>query len=161
MIPRRLRAVRFACALATFLFIAMFALAADPASAPEPSVLLAAKAEPPAPAYTPAYVKPIEQVQAQTPKRVVDKKFIAMSALAMGLTIADIERTQSCLGSHTCQELNPTLPRSRAGMYAVNVPLNAGLMYLSYRFKSSGKKKWWIAPIAIAGSHLVGAGLRF
>ena len=137
----------------------MFALAADPASAPDQSVLIAAKAEPPA--YTPAYIKPIEQVQAQTPKRVVDKKFIAMSALAMGLTIADIERTQSCLGSHTCQELNPTLPRSRAGMYAVNVPLNAGLMYLSYRFKSSGKKKWWIAPIAIAGSHLVGAGLRF
>lgn len=159
MIPRRLRAVRFACAVAMFSLIATFALAADPVSAPDQNVLLAAKAEPPA--YTPAYLKPIEPVQKQAPKRVVDKKFVAMSALAMGLTIADIERTQSCLGSHTCQELNPTLPRSRAGMYAVNVPLNAGLMYLSYRFKSKGKKVWWIAPIAISGSHLVGAGLRF
>ena len=141
------------------LLIATFTLAADPASITDPHLLLAAKAEPPA--YTPAYLKPIEPAQKPTPNRVVDKKFIAMSALAMGLTIADIERTQSCLNSHTCEEMNPTLPRSRAGMYAVNVPLNAGLMYLSYRFKASGKKKWWIAPIAIAGSHLVGAGFRF
>jgi hypothetical protein len=142
-----------------FLFIATFTLAADPASVSDPHLLLAARAEPPS--YTPAYLKPIEPVQPQSTKRVIDKKFIAMSALAMGFTIADIERTQSCLGSHTCEELNPMLPHSRAGMYAVNVPLNAGLMYLSYRFKASGKKKWWIAPIAIAGSHLVGAGFRF
>jgi hypothetical protein len=141
-----------------FLLIATFTLAADPAVA-DAHVLFVATAEPPA--YTPAYLKPVEPVQKQMPKRVLDKKFIAMSALAMGLTIADIERTQSCLNSHTCEEMNPTLPRSRAGMYAVNVPLNAGLMYLSYRFKSKGKKTWWIAPIAIAGSHLVGAGFRF
>ena len=84
-----------------------------------------------------------------------------MSALAMGLTIADIETTQHCLGDGTCRELNPLIPHSRAGMYAVNIPVNAVAMYLSYRLKAGGHKTWWIAPIAISGVHGVGAGFVF
>ncbi|HWR14414.1 MAG TPA: hypothetical protein VN577_06280 [Terriglobales bacterium] len=108
------------------------------------------------------YVAPVERfLERPTKPRVIDKKFVALHALAMGLTIADIERTQSCLGNRTCRELNPLSPVSRTGMYAVNVPLNAGLMYLSYRLKASGKRTWWIVPAVISGAHGVGVGFEF
>jgi hypothetical protein len=112
-----------------------------------------------APAYHVAYIRPVEPIKKHS--RVIDAKFVSMSALAMGLTIADIESTQHCIGNGTCREMNPLMPHSRAGMYAVNVPVNAGLMYLSYRLKASGNKSWWIAPLAISGSHAVGFGFMF
>lgn len=158
MFSASLRAVRFACTLAPIVFIATFTVAADPVPASRSQLPLSASAEPPA--YVPAYVRPIEPVKWKS-KRVINRKFIGINALAMGLTIADIESTQHCLGNHTCRELNPLMPRSRAGMYAVNVPVNLGLMYLSYRLKASGRKTWWIAPLAISGSHAVGAGFIF
>jgi hypothetical protein len=79
----------------------------------------------------------------------------------MGLTIADLERTQACLSHHTCQELNPMLPTSRAGMYAVNLPINAASMYLAYRLKAGGHRTWWIAPMLSTAGHGVGVAFRF
>jgi hypothetical protein len=93
--------------------------------------------------------------------RVLDKKFVGMSVLAMGLTIADIESTQSCLRTGKCHELNPTLPHSHLGMYAVNVPINSAAMYLSYRLKASGHRSWWLAPVVISSAHGVGAVFTF
>lgn len=92
---------------------------------------------------------------------VVDKKFVVVSALVMGLTISDLERTQHCLHQGTCVELNPMLPHSRAGMYAVNLPLNAATMWLGYHMKSQGRKTWWIAPALVAAGHGIGTAFRF
>ena len=147
--------VRFVCAVSVTCMIANFAHAADPLPVKEE---LRASAEPPA--YMPPYIRPIETTKPKA-KRVVDKKFIIMSALVMGTTIADIETTQHCLGNGTCRELNPLIPHSRAGMYAVNLPINALAMYVSYRLKAGGHRTWWIAPIAISGAHGVGAGFVF
>jgi hypothetical protein len=135
------------------LVFALSAFAADPVPLKQE---LRASVE--APAYMAPYIRPIE---AAKPKRTIDAKFIGMSALVMGTTIADIETTQHCLGNGTCRELNPMIPHSRAGMYAVNLPINALAMYVSYRLKASGHKTWWIAPIAISGAHGVGAGFVF
>jgi hypothetical protein len=146
--------VRIACIL-VFVFFATFAFAADPVP---PSQQLRASAD--APVYVAPYMRPIQQQKAK-PTRVIDKKFVGMSALVMGFTIADIETTQHCLSNGTCKELNPSMPHSRAGMYAVNIPVNAFAMYLSYRLKASGHKTWWIAPIAVSGAHAVGAGFTF
>ncbi len=147
-------------------FVAAGAAFAGDQVPPEKAVAITASAEP-APSIAP-YAGPIENVQptkvlAEKPswRQVVDKKFVAVHAIAMGFTIADIERTQHCLGNGTCRELNPMLPLSRAGMYAVNVPMNAAAMYLSYRLKASGRRTWWIAPVAIGGSHGVGFGFKF
>jgi hypothetical protein len=115
-------------------------------------------------AATPAYRASSSQSIApgkQKPSPVIDGKFIAMSALVMASTIADIEGTQQCLGNGSCRELNPLMPQSRAGMYAVNLPINAAAMYLSYRLKASGHRTWWIAPLAISGAHAIGAGFVF
>lgn len=94
-------------------------------------------------------------------QRIADKKFAAVSVLVMGLTISDLEKTQHCLAHGTCVEMNPMLPTSRAGMYAVNVPMNAATMYLAYRLKASGHKTWWIAPAIVTAGHLLGTAYRF
>ena len=158
----QLRAVRLACALAV-LSIAAFAFGQDSSSAApvrqKPKLDLQASAEAPAEGYVAPYMRPM-QSRPKT-ERVLDAKFVGVSAIAMALTIADIENTQRCLAKNTCTELNPLMPKSRAGMYAVNIPLNAGLMYLSYRLKARGNRAWWIAPLAISGAHGVGVGFVF
>jgi hypothetical protein len=97
------------------------------------------------------------------PPKVMDKKFIALGALVFGLTAMDMEFTQHCLQRHTCVELNPTLPHSRIGMYAVNTPVNLAVMYFAYRRRAGGKWGWSIAPLVDIGSHVVGVGsnIRF
>ncbi len=100
-------------------------------------------------------------VSDQKPARVVDRKFVALSATLMSLTVSDLERTQHCLARGTCTEMNPMLPHSRAGMYAVNVPINAGTMFLAYKMKAAGWKTWWVLPALNIAGHAVGTGIRF
>lgn len=127
-------------------------------SAPGPAVAITA---PTALAVSVAPASDFYFVEQKKSARVVDAKFVTMSALLMGLTISDLEKTQHCLAAHTCVEMNPMLPHSRAGMYAVNVPINAATMYLAYRLKSAGRRSWWIAPVLETAGHLVGTGVRF
>jgi hypothetical protein len=148
-------AFRLGCVLMFVLLSVSFLLAAEPTT--EKRAFVASSDEP---VYVAPYMRPI-QLQKQKTARVADAKFIGMSALAMGLTIADIESTQHCLGNGTCKELNPLMPHSRAGMYAVNIPINAAAMYLSYRLKASGRKAWWIAPLTITTAHGVGVAFKF
>jgi hypothetical protein len=149
-----LAAVSLSQAALVALLVCSFSFAQDTASTGKFRVIGEA------PVYHPSYLRPIQPAKEKSTP-VVDAKFVTMSALAMGLTIVDIEMTQHCLNNGTCRELNPLMPHSRAGMYAVNMPVNAAAMYLSYRLKASGHKSWWIAPIAISGAHAVGAGFTF
>lgn len=89
-------------------------------------------------------------------KKVVDTKFLLLMAAGTGLTIADYEMTQHCMARRMCEEADPLLPHSRAGMYATNIPLNAALYYWSYRRKAQGKRLWWLPALAVAASHAVG-----
>jgi hypothetical protein len=89
-------------------------------------------------------------------RKVVDRNFLLMMGVGTALTVIDFEMTQRCLSRGVCQEANPLVPTSRAGMYVTNLPLNAALYYWSYRRKASGKRLWWVAPLAIIGSHAVG-----
>jgi hypothetical protein len=149
----RLRSSVLLMGVLAFTLLTSAAFAADPAKA-------TFRASADAPSYVAPYIRPIEPRKPHT-EHVVDAKFVGMSALAMGLTVADIESTQHCLRNGTCRELNPLMPHSRLGMYAVNVPVNALAMFVSYRLKAGGHKTWWIAPIAISGAHAVGAGFVF
>ena len=154
------QAVRLACALVIVLATVPGTRADDSSSTESPArqhpVLVSSVG---APAYTPPYRRAF--VSSESNPRVIDKRFIGMSALVMGLTIADLESTQHCLSNHTCRELNPMLPTSRAGMYAVNVPINAGAMYLAYRLKAGGHRNWWIVPAVVAAGHGVGFAFKF
>jgi len=105
------------------------------------------------------FEKPVEVKPGET--RVVDARFVAFSAVLMAFTVSDLEKTHHCLARATCMEMNPMLPHSRAGMYAVNLPINAATMYLGYRLKSAGRRTWWIAPALVTAGHVVGTGFRF
>ncbi|HYH00020.1 MAG TPA: hypothetical protein VD837_12870 [Terriglobales bacterium] len=120
---------------------------------PPPEVVAARQALKSIPSAVEFGVKPGE------PKRkVMDRNFLLLAGLTFALTTADIELTQHCLKAKTCVELNPTLPLSRWGMYAVNTPVNLAVLYLSYRRKAAGKGDWWIAPVVDIGIHGVGIG---
>ncbi len=93
--------------------------------------------------------------------KVIDNKFIVLNAMHFALTVADVELTQRCMHAGTCRELNPTLPHSRLGMYAVNTATNVAVTYFSYRRKKSGKWGWWLAPAIDVGAHAVGVGSNF
>ena len=96
-------------------------------------------------------------------KKVVDKKFLALTGIATALTVADFEMTQHCLGNHSCVEADPLMPSSRAGMYGSSAPVNAALYYWSYRLKAKGSRIWWLPTVAAIASHAVGVGtnIRF
>jgi hypothetical protein len=111
-----------------------------------------------APAAVSLAVRPVPE---PAKRKIVDKKFIFVNAMVLALTTADIELTQHCLAAKTCVELNPTLPRSRWGMYAVNTVTNTAVTYFSYRRRKSGKWGWWVAPVVDIGAHAVGVGSNF
>ena len=96
-------------------------------------------------------------------KKVVDKKFLALTGVATALTVMDFEMTQHCLGNRSCVESDPLMPASRAGMYVSSAPVNAALYYWSYRWKKQGKRLWWVPTAAAIASHAVGVGtnIRF
>ncbi|MFB3814275.1 MAG: hypothetical protein ACE14L_09190 [Terriglobales bacterium] len=122
-------------------------------AAPDLSAFMAVRAPLPGLPVSPLIAEPLP------PKRkLVDKKFIALGILVFGLTALDVEMTQHCLKRRLCEELNPTLPRSHFGMYAVNTPVNAAVMYFSYRRRRSGKWGWWLAPVVDIGAHAAGVG---
>jgi hypothetical protein len=110
-----------------------------------------------------APVIPAEPASKPAPRKIVDAKYLLLGALVLGLTTADVEMTQHCLHAGTCYEMNPTLPHSRLGMYAVNTATNAAVMYFAYRRRKAGKWGWWVAPVVDIGAHGVGVGsnLRF
>ena len=98
------------------------------------------------------------------PDKVWDKQFTAYTAALWVATVIDVESTQSALNSCTgCQELNPIFgdDPSRARMYAVAVPVNVGMMWLSYRWKKQGKKWWMLPMIAPTAGHGIAAGFNF
>ena len=164
-------AVLFVCLCAHAQIIADAALPSAPVPAAT-AVTEAAPAIPPsnlsalpvlsAPAPVSLAIQP--SVEPAPPKRkVIDKKFIFLNAMTFALTTADIEMTQHCMAAKTCVELNPTLPHSRWGMYAVNTVTNTAVTYFSYRRRKAGKWGWWVAPAVDIGAHAVGVGsnLRF
>lgn len=108
----------------------------------------------------PAMVQPVIAVPLKS-RPVSTKPFWALTALNSALTVADIELTQNCLATIPgCQEVNPLYgPHpSRMRMYATNIPITAGINFLSYHVLTAKyKTKLWVIPQAtLAGSHFAG-----
>jgi hypothetical protein len=104
---------------------------------------------------TPVGVAVAPKVEMRQPK-IVDKRFMTLGTLVFATTSLDMELTQHCLQRNQCIELNPTLPTSHWGMYATNTPVNAAVMWLSYKRRKSGHWDWWVWPAIDAGIHLYG-----
>ena len=125
-------------------------------SGPQPQVAVLTAAVPP-------LVQPIVVVpKNQKPQRPISaKKFWALTAFSAAMTVADIELTQNCLATvRGCYETDPlygTHP-TRARMYAINVPINAAVAYVSYK-AMTGKRRsrlWMWPQLALTATHFGG-----
>ena len=95
-------------------------------------------------------------LHAQTPFRVVDKKFIALESGQLALGLLDAGMTQACIHQHTCTEGNPWMPSSMAGQFGVVIGSSTAEAYGAYLLRKH-TRLWWI-PTAIAmGGHGYGA----
>lgn len=138
--------------LLLLLTLASFAEEVPSGPSPQPAAVLSAA--------VPVLVQPIVVVPSK-PKPTSTKKFWALTAFSAAMTVADIELTQNCLATvRGCYETDPiygTHP-SRARMYAINIPVNAAVSYLSYK-AMNGKRlsRMWAWPqLALTATHFGG-----
>ena len=127
--------------------------AAEPPSGPEPQAAVLVAAVPP-------LVQPIVVVPKMS-KPVSTRKFWALTVFSAAMTVADIELTQNCLATvRGCYETDPlygTHP-TRLRMYAINVPINAAVAYVSYKaLKGKRLSRVWAWPqLALTATHFGG-----
>ena len=97
-----------------------------------------------------------------TAPKVIDKAYLLLNGLHLGLALADVEATQHCIASHRCREGNPLMPSSQAGQISINAGLFAYAAGSSYWLKRHKAKGWWAPPAAGIAGHAVGvaSGLR-
>jgi hypothetical protein len=81
-----------------------------------------------------------------------DKKYWGATGLMFGSTVADIELTQRCQEVGQCSYA-PSSLRSRAAMYGIGLPANAGLAYLSYRMKKHHSPIWFAPQVLMTGAN--------
>jgi hypothetical protein len=101
-------------------------------------------------------------------EKTVDKKFIVVNGFLVSATVFDIETTYIGLENCSrCKELNPVMRpfvnSGRPAIYTVEMGINAGMIYYSYKLKKRGSKLWWVIPVAVGAAHGVagGSNLKF
>lgn len=86
------------------------------------------------------------------PLHAIDRKYMLAVGTMFAASIVNVEETNKCLQVGTCSFVPEDL-RSRKRLYAVGVPAELGVAYLSFILKDRGHR-WWFAPIIVvtAGS---------
>lgn len=88
--------------------------------------------------------------------RVLDRKFMLLSSVHLGMALADVGLTQHCLAEHQCSEANPLMPSSRAGQLSIGLGGFAYATAASYWLKKHRSRLWWTPPAAGVATHIVG-----
>lgn len=88
--------------------------------------------------------------------RTIDRKFLIVNGLHLGMAILDTEMTQHCIASHHCREGNPLMPSSQAGQLAVDFAFVAYGSGFSYWFKKHKSHLWWLPPTGGIVAHTAG-----
>ena len=154
------------CAVLCLPILAFAQASVEPPAAAKEAVLTAPSAlltaGPLAPLASPAVpirpaIEPMVRPAPARVRKVVDKKFLILTGLAIGWTVAGVELTQRCLHHRSCVELNPTLPTGHTAMYLANVPVTGALFYWSYRRKANGQRLWWLPTLVDLLPHAGGA----
>ena len=78
--------------------------------------------------------------------RIVDKKYLILNGLHLGMAVFDVEMTQRCIANYTCREGNPLMPSSQAGQLAVDFAYVAYGAGLSRWLKKHKSRMWWLPP---------------
>ena len=80
-------------------------------------------------------------------KPVADRAFWATSAVVFASTVANVELSHRCVEQHRCS-LEQLPSKSRAGMYAVALPIDIGTAFLGYKLKQRSRR-WWFVPATL------------
>lgn len=104
----------------------------------------------------------------QSEKKVIDKNFIAVQSYLVLMTVFDIETTFAVIhnGGHEENALmKPFFNSGRPAVYALQLGIDALVIYLSYEMKKSSHKEfnqtWFVAPMVIGTTHAICGGLNF
>lgn len=92
-------------------------------------------------------------------RHTVNRTLVGLASVTAALAAADVEATQRCLAVGTCREMNPLVPKSRVGAYAVEGSVMAGVVGVAYALKRHSARGWWAPLIAASGAHAVGLSL--
>ena len=85
---------------------------------------------------------------------VADRNYLLLTGGMFGATIANTELTLRCLNHHpSCNDV-PTSFRSRLDLYAVAIPANLGIDYLTYCLKRKRNHLWFVPAAAVTGANL-------
>jgi hypothetical protein len=119
------------------------ASAADPA--PSPAVKReSSHGAPPAAAGGPLWVD----------RSVADRNYLILTAGMFGATIVNTELTLRCLNKHpSCNDV-PANFRSRLDLYAVGIPAELGVAYLTYYLKRKHNHMWYVPAAVVTGANI-------
>jgi hypothetical protein len=78
---------------------------------------------------------------------IFDKPFAIATAGLVGSSIANAEAIVGC-EPKACQAVPGSL-RSRAALYAIGIPVDIGIGYVSYRLRQSRYHRWWYVPMGV------------
>ena len=103
---------------------------------------------PDAPSATGKQEKPVVPAHAGSlaPADVGDAQYWTMSGALVAATVANVELSSRCIQQRTCMTFSPV--ERRRSLYAIALPVDAGLMLLSYKLKAD-EHKWWFVPISL------------
>ena len=76
---------------------------------------------------------------------------IALGTAAVGVTLADVARTQACQSAGTCFEANPLLPQNGVARAAIELSMTAAATWWAHHER--GKRGWWIGSAVVIGAH--------
>lgn len=85
---------------------------------------------------------------------VADRNYLLLTGAMFGATVANTELTLRCLNHHpSCNDV-PSSFRSRLDLYAVGIPANLGIDYLTYHLKRKHYHLWFVPAAAVTGANL-------
>jgi hypothetical protein len=93
--------------------------------------------------------------------RIIDRRYLLLSGVHLGMAVFDVEMTQHCIAEHKCREGNPIMPSSQVGQFGVSLGSVAVTAVGSYWSKKHHTKIWWIGPAAGIAAHTAGVATGF
>ena len=109
--------------------------------------------------------------QEKTTEKVVDSKFLIVSASLIASSILDAESTFAAKSNPYIRikegnpVMRPFINSGRGATYSFFGVVNTATLYLSYRMKKSPnptlRKLWWLPPVAPTFSHGIGVAVNF
>ena len=76
---------------------------------------------------------------------------VTLDSAAVGVTVADVARTQACQSAGTCYEANPLLPQNGVARAGIELSVTGAAIWWAHR--RHGKRGWWVGPAVMIGAH--------